>query len=50
LLVSGLKTRQGASPMGKFVDEQRVMYERIGPEVIRLLRRCRTGEAVAAWE
>jgi len=50
LLLNALKTRKDASSNGQFVDEQRVMYERIGPAAIRLLKRCRTGEAVAAWE
>jgi len=50
LLVNALKTRRDASKTGKFFDEQSKMYERIGPEAIRLLRQCRTGEAVAAWE
>ena len=29
-------------------DAQAKFYERIGPKVIRLLKRCRTGEAVEA--
>ena len=48
LLVNGLKTRREASSATATSDQTASMYERIGPKVIRLLLRCRTGEAIEA--
>ena len=48
LLVNGIKTRKDAAKATQIVDAQAKFYERIGPKVIRLLKRCRTGEASEA--
>ena len=48
LLVNGIKTRKDAAKATQIVDAQAKFYERIGPKVIRLLKRCRTGEAIEA--
>ena len=44
---SGLRP-PGRSKATQIIDAQAKMYERIGPKVIRLLKRCRTGEAIEA--
>ena len=48
LILNGLKTRKDAGASTCLHDEQAKFYERIGPKVIRLLKRCRSGEAVDA--
>ncbi len=48
LVVNGIKTRKEAAKATQINDAQAKFYERIGPKVIRLLKRCRTGEAVEA--
>ena len=48
LIVNGIRTRKEASKATQIVDAQAKFYERIGPKAIRLLKRCRTGEAVEA--
>ena len=48
LLLNGLKTRREAASGTTTTDETSKMYERIGPKAIRLLKRCRTGEAIEA--
>ena len=48
LLVNGIKTRKDAAKSSHILDVQAKFYERIGPKAIRLLKRCRTGEAIEA--
>ena len=48
LLVNGIRTRKEAAKATQISDAQAKFYERIGPKVIRLLKRCRTGEAIEA--
>lgn len=48
LIVNGIRTRKEAAKATQIVDAQAKFYERIGPKAIRLLKRCRTGEAVEA--
>ena len=48
LLANGIQTRKAAAKTTQIVDTLEKMYERIGPKAIRLLKRCRTGEAVEA--